>query len=95
MTIKDFLDSLYPGDWRLDADGNLMDANDECPLWHLYRRWNLDTDEEAEDYIDAGRRCGLRTKDAVAIAQAADGRGHPRIRKRLLVAVGIDGSAYT
>lgn len=91
MSIKQFLELLVPGEWTLDEDGNLMDANDRCPLWHMYERhyWDDDEEDEAEDQVDAGRRCGLRERDAIAIAQAADNRGHPRLRKRLLASVGL------
>lgn len=93
MTIKQFLDYLEPGEWLLDSDGNLMDLDDNCPLWHVYRRYFDDFDEDesegAEDYVAAGRACGLRTRDAIAIAQAADNRGHPRLRTRLLSATGV------
>lgn len=93
MTTKEFLELLEPGDWRLDADGNLMDGNDYCPLWSVYHGHHgddCDDGEEAEDFVEAGVRCGLRTRDAIAIAEASDKRGHPRLRKRLLVAVGLD-----
>lgn len=98
MNIKQFLDLLDPRDgWILDEDGTLADKNCDCPLWHVYRTHYEDLEDddaedyiEAVDYLDAGRRCGLRQKDAIAIAQAADDRGNPRLRKRLLAAVGIE-----
>lgn len=94
LTIKDFLEYYLDDDcgWRLDDDGNLMDGNDRCPLFNAYeRRCARDDDDEdyAMDYVEAGTRMGLRTRDAVAIAQAADNCGHPRLRKRLLAKLGV------
>lgn len=88
MNIKGFLDCIdRDAGWRLDGQGNLRDANDYCPLWHVYY-WRFerddDEDDDALDYIAAGRRCGLRARDADAIAQAADRRGSPRLRSRIL-----------
>lgn len=92
MTIKEFLELLEPGDWRLEGVC-LMDENDSCPVWHVYDHHYGgfdDGDEEwPDDYCEAGRRAGLRTRDAIAIGSAADGRGHSRLRKRLLSAVGV------
>jgi hypothetical protein len=94
LTIREFLDMLSPDDeWRLDDHGNLMDCNDHCPLWNVFvaRYETNENYEEVEDYIAAGVECGLRTRDAVAIAQAADKRGrHSRLRKWLLQAVGVE-----
>ncbi len=98
MTIQNVIDLIQPGEWHLDADGNLCsDENDDCPLWFAYRYFDPDgdlSDEEYEAhypecYVEAGRRCGLLDDQAVAIAQAADNRGYPHLRKRLLKAAGL------
>ena len=93
MTIKTFL-ALLDGEWKLDENGCLMDDGERCPLWHVYEDHGDDDDSEEypEDYHEAGLRVGLRSRDASAIAAAADNRGHPRLRKRLLTRVGLSGA---
>lgn len=89
MTIQEFIDLIDAGDWHLDENNCLSDDNEDCPLWHVYRRIDPDEDGDAEDYIDAGKRLGLTVKSASMIAAAADNRGYPRIRRRLLEAAGV------
>ena len=92
MSIKEFLDLLEPGNWQL-ADGRyLQDDDDRCPVWHVYDNHGP-ADDESEyptGYCEAGRRCGLSKRDSMAIAQAADRIGHPRLRKRMLARVGLE-----
>lgn len=93
MTIKQLLAVIADGGWHLDNAGGLSsDDNDDCPVWYAYRQIDPDEDGDAEDYIEAGARIGLREKSAFAIAQAADNRGNPALRKRLLRAAGVSES---
>jgi len=90
MEIKELLDIVSGGEWYLDQDGSLCSVeNDDCPLWYAYRHLDPDENGDAEDYVEAGTRIGLSETDAIHVAQAADGRGQPRLRKRLLRAVGL------
>jgi hypothetical protein len=90
VTIKEFLGVIEGGGWHLDGYGCLSsDENDDCPLWYAYRHIDPDEEGDAEDYMDAGERIGLPPKAASVIAAAADNRGYPVIRKRLLEACGI------
>lgn len=87
MTIQDVIDFVSRGEWYLDESGCLSSVeNDDCPLWFAYRHIDPDDDGDAVDYMDAGERMGLPPKAASVIAAAADNRGYPEIRRRLLVA---------
>ena len=89
MTIDDFLELIAGDDWRLEGDfGYLRDDNGDCPLWHAYRLVDPDEDGDAEDHLEVGRRIGLSHVTSLAIAAAADNRGNPRLRARLLAAAG-------
>ena len=89
MRIQELIDFIKGGDWHLDEHGCLSsDDNDDCPLWYAYR--HIEPDEgDAEDYMEAGERIGLPPKAASVIASAADNRGYPEIRKRLLEAANV------
>jgi hypothetical protein len=90
MTIKEFLGVIADGGWHLENGGVLSsDDNHDCPLWYAYRHIDPDENGDAEDYIEAGVRIGLRQETAIAVAQAADNRGNPKLRKRLLKAAGV------
>lgn len=90
MTIQDLIDFIEPGEWNLDAGGCLTsNDNEDCPLWYAYRHIDPDEDCDAEDYMEAGERIGLPRKAVSAIAAAADNRGYPKIRARLLKAAGL------
>jgi hypothetical protein len=90
MTIQDALDLIAGDGWFLDEYGCLCsNENHDCPLWYIYRHVDPDGDGDAEDYIEAGVRCGLSRRAAVAIAQAADNRGSARLRKRMLDACSL------
>lgn len=90
MTIAELLQLITEDTWHLDENGCLSsDENHDCPLWYAYRHIDPDGYDAAEDYIDAGVRIGLREKSASAIATAADNRGEPKLRKRLLKAAGV------
>jgi hypothetical protein len=51
MSIWEFLEIIAGGDWSLDAAGNLMDGNDDCPLHSAGY-------ECSADEPDDGRRSG-------------------------------------
>lgn len=90
MTIEELLTIVSEGEWYLDPDGSLCSVeNDDCPLWYAYRHLDPDENGDAEDYVEAGTRIGLSETEAIHVAQAADCRGQPRLRKRLLHAAGL------
>ncbi len=96
MTIQQLLDLIAGDGWYLDDFGCLCsEENDDCPLWYAYRHIDPDSTGDAEDYMEAGRRIGLRETSAAAIAAAADNRGNPELRKRLLKAVGLSEPVVT
>lgn len=92
MTIDEFIDEIVPGGWYLDGSGNLTtEWEQDCPIWQVYREKFRDDEFEPTDFVEAGVRLGLSEADALAIARAADARGHLDIRSRLLKAAGLEG----
>lgn len=93
MTINEFIRRLQyiSRNWLL-VDGCIASDDELCPIHEVW----LATDDGYEHgllengYMEEARRLGLSTRVARQIVAAADKRGAPKLRKRLLAALGLD-----
>lgn len=91
MTIKQFISKLecVDRDWSL-IEGAITSDDELCPIHEVWLASSEGEEEgQLEDYFEEGIRLGLRKKTVGRIAAAADNRGYPQLRERLLKACGL------
>jgi hypothetical protein len=98
MTLKQFLHELRivtaeDRTWCLE-DGCITSVEDEqCPIHEVWLHSPLSRETgQLEDYYQEGEALGLSPHTISRIAAAADARGYPKMRAKLLKACGLEES---